>query len=161
MRYLLVVLLCSLCLAGCKKEEEVVETTPPTLPTAAHVSDTSVVLDRWGDENVIFSVQGEEAIQEYTDVQIRVLPNVNQFDYVQVDYIQGVALNDFGKAYWAGYQDETKSEYEDGFTTEDKCFKFVRTEKNSTLMISGPISLEDEIKSIYNRFAEDNGGNTE
>lgn len=155
MRRSLVILLMCLSLTACSKEEEPVETTapPPPPPTAAHVEDINITLDRWGDEGLVFSIKDDEAIQSYTDVQIKVLPNVNQFDYVQVDYIQGVSLNDFGKAYWAGYPDETKSEYEsNGFTTDTTCFKFVRTEKNSTLMVSGPSSLSSFVQDIYERL---------
>lgn len=152
MRKCIILMLFCLALSGCSKEEEPVETTPPPPPTAAHLSDTTVVLDRWGDEGLTFSVEGSEAIQSYTDVQIQILPDVNQFEFVQVDYIQGVALNDFGMAYWSGFQDETKSEYDNGFTTETECYRFIRTEKNSTLMVSGPIGLKDTVDSVYERL---------
>lgn len=125
------------------------------IPTAPHIESSYAEFTVYGDEGVGLELKDGEVFQSVTDTQVVVNPDIYQFDTIQIDYIQGVSLNDFGRDYWYAIQDNTKSEYDNGFTTDEYCYRFVRTEKNSFIMIKGPLSMRSTIESLYNRILED------
>jgi hypothetical protein len=144
----LCVLLCLL-LSACSKEEPV--ETEAVIPTVSHVDNLQTSFTCWGDE-VLLELEGDEVFAYANETQAKVLPDVYTSDGVVIDYIQGVSLNDFGYTYWYALDDSTKSEYDNGFTTDTDCYKFVRTEKNSFIMIHGPLSTQKLVDNIYNRL---------
>lgn len=150
MRKLIILLLCvGVCISGCGKEE--IEETETEVPTISHIDDISTSFTCWGDE-IVLTLQGGEVFEYSNDTQAKVLPDVYTSDGIIIDYIQGVSLNDFGYNYWYALEDDSKSEYDEGFTTDTDCYRFVHTEKNSFLMIKGPISTQKLVNDIFNRL---------
>lgn len=139
----------TLLLVGCGGND-VPEETPA--PTPEHIEDTAAVFSCYGD-SIVLSLEGGEAIQTATDTRVVLLPDKTKFDTVSIDYIEGNSLNDYGAGYYEGLEDSTKSAYEDGsFITSANAYAFLRTEKNSFLMIKGPVALKDYCLSLRERL---------
>lgn len=135
-------------LTGCGKTTKAEETTT----TPSYTDATTFTFTCYGDL-IKYKVEGDEGIQSATDTQLVILPDKGKSDKITVDYIQGNSLNDYGAAYREGLDDDSKSVYKDSsFSTDSNFYTFIRTEKNSFLMIKGPIGLEDYCVKLKNRL---------
>lgn len=145
-RKLFVVLCATMFLVGCKKEE-VVETVP--VPETLSIQSVTLKI---GEEQVTYSVSGNEAVKSYTDKQIIVYPDSTQFDTVQVDYVQGNSLNDYIQAYYDGKSGD-KSELIDGsFTTGTEAYCLKQTEDLNYIIVRGDKSAESFVNELCERL---------
>lgn len=134
-------------LAGCAKEE-----VAPTEPIPEYLSVSQVSFTCYGDD-MVFKIKDDEAVQNYSSTQIILLPDKTAFDTIRVDYVQGVSLNDYGKAYYTGLEESDKSDYNNGvFTAGEYCYVFGKTESNNYVMIRGSIDYEDYCVELMKRF---------
>lgn len=136
-------------LTGCGGKD-VPEETPA--PTPEHMETTTVVFSCY-DDSIVLNLEGNEAVQTMTDTRVVLLPDKTKFDVVSVDYIQGNSLINYGAGYYEGLEDDTKSAYEnDSFITSTNVYAFTRTEKNSFLMVKGPVAFKDYCLSLRERL---------
>lgn len=146
----LILLMTLVLLAGCSKEE-VVETTEED-PMSQYLSSRDISFTAYGDK-VTLSLRDNEAFAEISDTEAVIVPDVYDSAEVHVDYIQGNSLNDYAKAYYNSIEEATSSELEDNtFTTNDNFYGFVKTEKNSYVMVTSDKELEDYCRELLDRF---------
>lgn len=139
---------CTLLLSsGCKSKTVETEAAKPE-----YLDTTSINVSCYGD-SIVFEVEDVEAIQSYNDSQIILLPDRENFDTIQIDYVEGNSLNDFAEAYYASISDSLKSDFKDNsFTTDNYAYALQKTDKNNYIIVKGPVLMKNYCKSLARRF---------
>lgn len=139
----ILILLCSLMLVGCHKEE-VVETLPP------YYDVTQLTFTVYEDNLIIPVEQG--SVQEVSNTEVSLL---HDNMVIRVDYIQGNSLNDYIEAYYAGVEDVTKTSLVDNhFQTSTTCYAFYKSANRNYVMISGPVAAKDYCSELLSNIRE-------
>lgn len=139
-------LLLGICLlTACSKEEEIVETQP------AYQTMSTVAFTKYDDQFTL-NLPSNTGVKEASDFKVVLYPDVEDLTHtVEVNYIQGNSLQDYGEAFYDGLTATPKSEYsEDGYQAGDYFYVFKKSENNVYLRMKGGIQDMEYCKELMN-----------
>ena len=137
-------LLLAVCLTtACSKESEIIETQP-----AYQIMDT-VSFTKY-DDKFTLKLPNTTGVREASDFVIILYPDIADLTRtVEVNYIQGNSLQDYGRAFYDGLTANPKSEYsESGYQAGDYFYIFRKSENNIYLRVKGGIQDMEYCKEL-------------